>query len=151
MRVTSAPTWFSRMRKVPASTWFLWTGTIPEWTWVGLTGFPSTSIPYTTIPQIPNLSQVYAIALRPDLFLRIVHALRCQILFGVFDMNLLWGQIDPLFARASYLCVFFVFIPAIWIPEKTPRIRSRRGLPNLLQTSFRAWVSVEPWLCKRFP
>ena len=41
------------------------------------------------LPQIPNLSQVYAIALRPDLFLRIVHALRCQILFSVFDMNLL--------------------------------------------------------------
>ena len=41
------------------------------------------------LPKIPNLSQVYAIALRPDLFLRIVHAPRCLILFGVFDVNLL--------------------------------------------------------------
>ena len=41
------------------------------------------------LPQIPNLSQVYAITLRPDLFLRIVHAPRCLILFGVFDVNLL--------------------------------------------------------------
>ena len=39
------------------------------------------------LPPIPNLSQVCATALLPNLFPQIVHALRHLISFGVFDMT----------------------------------------------------------------
>ena len=70
------------------------------------------------LPLIPNLSPVCATPPPPDLSPRIVHAPRCLILFGVFDMTLLRGQTVPLLAYAPYLHVFYVFIPAMWIPEK---------------------------------
>ena len=88
------------------------------------------------LPQIPNLSPVCTTAPPPDLFPRIFHAPRRLISFNVFDITPLRGQTVPPFARAPYLRDFYVFIPSMWIPKKTPRIRSRRGFLNILQTFF---------------
>ena len=83
-------------------------------------GYPDPfSGPYL-LPPIPNLSPIYATSPPSNLSPRIVHAPRRLILFGVFDMTLLQGQTVPLPAHASGLHVFYVFVPAIWIPEKTP-------------------------------
>ena len=70
-------------------------------------------------PPIPNPSLVYVTAPPPSLFPRTVHALWHLISFGVSNMTLLREQIVPPLAHAPYLRVFFAFVYAMWIPEKT--------------------------------
>ena len=70
-------------------------------------------------PPIPNPSLVYVTAPPPGLFPRTVHALWHLISFGVSNMTLLREQIVPPLAHAPYLRVFFAFVSAMWIPEKT--------------------------------
>ena len=89
------------------------------------------------LPPIPSLSLVYATAPPYDLFPRIVHALRHLILFSVFDVTPLRGQTVPPFAHVPYLHVFYVFVPAMWILEKTLQICFWHGLMNGLQTFSR--------------
>jgi len=82
----------------------------------------------------PNPSPICATAPTPGLSHQIARALRHLTLFGEFGPTPPHGQTLPLFTRASYPHIFFVFSPAMWSPEKTPQIHSRRGLPNVLQT-----------------
>ena len=86
------------------------------------------------LPQTLNFSSIYAIAPPPGLFPRTIHALWHLIPFGMSDMTPLRDQIVPPIACAPCLHIFFAFVFATWILEKTQRIRSRRGLPNILQT-----------------
>ena len=86
-------------------------------------------------PPVQNLSPTLtAQSLGP--FPHVGHALWHSILFRVFDMTLLRGQIVPPPARAPCLYVFSVFAPAMWTPKRTQQIRSRHGLQNILQTFF---------------
>ena len=103
-----------------------WIGWIPPPTSIFHTTHPSFlgylgpfSGPFL-LPPIPNLSPIYATSPPSNLSPRIVHAPRRLILFGVFNMTLLRGQTVPLPAHAPGLHIFYVFVPAIWIPEKTP-------------------------------
>ena len=69
---------------------------------------------------IPNLSPVYATAQPPDLFPRTVHAPWCLILFGMFDITPLQGQIVPPLARAPCLHVFFCLRSCYVDPQEDP-------------------------------
>ena len=84
------------------------------------------------LPPTPNPSPVYTAAPTLGLSRQIARALRHLTLFSEFGLTPAQGQTFPLFARAHYPHVSSVFSPAMWSPEKTPQIHSRRGLPNVL-------------------
>ena len=93
-------------------------------------------------PPTSNLSPIYVIAPPLCLSPQTVRAQWRLIPFGVSDMTPLRDQIVPLVARAPCLCVFFAFVPTMWIPKKTRRIHFRRVLPNILQKFF---LCVSPY------
>ena len=86
------------------------------------------------LPLTPNPSPIYVTAPTPSLSRQIARALRHLTLFGGFGLTPPQGQTLPLFARAPYPHVFSIFSSTMWSPEKTLKIHSRRGLPNVLQT-----------------
>ena len=85
-------------------------------------------------PPARNLSPTYVTAQSLGPFPHVGHAPWRPIPSRVFDTTLLQGQIVPPPVRAPYPHVFFVFAPTRWTPEKTPRIHSRHGFQNVLQT-----------------
>ena len=87
-------------------------------------------------PPVRNLSPTCVTARSLGLFPRVGHALWRPILFEVFDTTLPQGQTVPPPVHAPGPHVFSVFTLAKWTPERTPRIRSRHGLQNVLQTFF---------------
>ena len=90
---------------------------------------------YFSLP-IQNLSPTCVTAQFLGLFHRAGHAPWRPILFGVFETTLLQGQTVPPPFHALDPHVFSIFAPAKWTPERTPRIRFRHGLQNVLQTLF---------------
>ena len=86
---------------------------------------------YFLLP-IRNLSPIYVTTQSPGPFRRVVHAPWHLILFEMFDITPLRGQIVPPLVYAPCLHVFSVFVPAMWTPERTQWISSRHDLPNIL-------------------
>ena len=87
-------------------------------------------------PLLPVLDPLPVFATAPALGLyhHTANAPRRPKSFDVSDPTLLLGQTLPLLASAPYPRALSVFFPAIWIPEKIPRNRSGRALPNVPRT-----------------
>ena len=89
-------------------------------------------------PPTPNLSLVYVTALAPHLFRQITHAPKHLILFGEFGATPLQGRTILPLVRDPYLHTSCAFVPAKWIPEKTPWNYFQGCLPKVFQTFSRA-------------
>ena len=83
-------------------------------------------------PPVRNLSPIYATAQSLGPFPRVGHAPWRPILLGVFDTTLLQGQIVPPPVRAPGPHVFSIFALTRRTPKRTPQIRSRHCLQNVL-------------------